>query len=766
MRFELITFFLLYSTIIFATKKNEICDIIHGGKHWAIKDGLILPVAGYLIPGGIQIFKDQEFKHVNTPSDHGKVLITENFLKDANLPIPADSEQFPIATYRYYSLNSFSQRKDRGSGRGHILIPTLSDKNILEIKGSGTNSYFSGVNEEIFQIKNFRRNGLGVLDEMLQETAMSIIYKKHGIPISPTIEITLLPDFIHKIVADKALPYLSPVQVTRIMNEPRESLMPQNEVTSQEKMKLVGKMYFLNSTVGALNPENISYGPKLLDLGHSNIGYPITSSAYRCNLCLGVEGGSADTTLFGLLDYFYRAKPILTKRFADLLKQAFKNKVNADSIIFKQFGYSFGSSVVDNAFCYHWYYSWLNESKKEDNEENFKLFIKMNPRSIKAKVDKFNKHNFSDDNYTIFSEDIKTLFTEFKKVSYPMHKVGQAIYAISSVADLFFITLKNDGLPPSQRLYNKFLANHWTKNSQGMMIPKKNVQIFKEVNMWDKTIEDIERVMPYLPFAPTYAEVMSITRILSIISRADVENDNLYLKLKESIPEDFAFGEGGASYSQVDISGQDLQYFLQNLTESINTNKVNIKLTQLDIKNIWMVFQEELKITLATDVFTRFLRNYYSVPYTEDEMIKRAPTKPSFSFRSLMQMAALKKIQSSSIRYKEVLDAYLSLLVDQNQRKVVIDLLELFEEMFNLKSVTNDELHSSLFVDYYPADIMISKIRLNLEKLRYDNPGYDLNDIAAISAETMKEMINGFKIKTEKFEELILDLAKHSTTNN
>jgi hypothetical protein len=291
--------------------------------HWTKIPGVIKPVKGYLVPNGQQIIKFVEFETVQTLPE-GYVLLTEEFFQNMKLPIPKGAIEVELGTYSYYLPNSPSDRAGRGSGRGHILMKPLDPKQTIEFKGSGTNSYFSAANAAKFNPKDFRRNGLALLDELVQESILGKILENAGVPISSHFEIRLMPDFIQDLVMKNGDYAKAAVQVTRIMNAGRESLYPGVSALPEQKMKLIGRMYAMNASLGAINPENMTFGAKLLDLGHATVGYPLVSGAYRCTLCKWMDGSSMDGTLVGFFDHYYEALPTYEqlKMFKDLERDA------------------------------------------------------------------------------------------------------------------------------------------------------------------------------------------------------------------------------------------------------------------------------------------------------------------------------------------------------------------------------------------------------------------------------------------------------------
>ncbi|MCT4643025.1 MAG: hypothetical protein N4A33_12110 [Bacteriovoracaceae bacterium] len=319
---KIILLFLLFTYSLFAQPN---CALLY--QKWNEIDGVVEEVDAYLIPGAKNVFTFKEYQSIKTLDDNS-IILTKNFFRESGIPIPKNAKPIKIGTYHYYTKNSLSTRASRGSGRGHILLEQPNKGRIIEFKGSGTNEFFSSVNSGMFDVKDYRRNGLAVMDELTTEMIMGRMFEKHGVPISMSFEMKMMPEFIQDLAKTKGYDKAA-VQISRQMNMGRESLYGGLKAPAEDRMKLIGKMYSINGQLGAINPENMTFGAKLLDLGHTNVGYPLTSGAYRCLLCKELEGSSWDKTLVGFFDYYFENIPSYAKLKSVLLKdQEYRDIIN------------------------------------------------------------------------------------------------------------------------------------------------------------------------------------------------------------------------------------------------------------------------------------------------------------------------------------------------------------------------------------------------------------------------------------------------------
>jgi hypothetical protein len=259
---------------------------------WIHQPGMLSEVPGVKVPGGRAIFRDAGFPGA-------PVYLTEYMLKQVGWKPPKGSKAADMWTYRYQEPGNSGTENHKGSGRDHIIgTRTQGGKpSKYGIKGSGINPVFSGINGP-FSIANFRQNGLMELPESLAEQGIGLRMTELGGPVSPHRQMVLLPDEIQHALSDAAgdIPGQHwtrrvAVQVVRDLSDPRESYEP---ATQQEAVRFLGFQAFHNIGHGASAPANLARG-LMLDLGHISFGYPVTSGLYRCTVCKGAEGTTANT---------------------------------------------------------------------------------------------------------------------------------------------------------------------------------------------------------------------------------------------------------------------------------------------------------------------------------------------------------------------------------------------------------------------------------------------------------------------------------------
>ncbi len=349
---------------------------------WHKNNGIMKEVNAYLLPTASPILKFDEYKHIKTLNKN-EVLISEEFFLETGLEIPKDAKRIKMATYSYYPTSAITKRSSRGSGRGHILVDQPNKFTTIEFKGSGTNKYYSFANSSRFDPSDYRRNGLAVIDELTTEIIMGRILEKNGVPISMSFEMKLMPEIIQKVSRGEKGFSKSAVQVTREMNMGRESMYPGLKASLDEKMKLIGRMYSVNGQLGAINPENMTFGAKLLDLGHTNIGYPLVSGAYRCTLCKGIRGSSMDKTLVGFFDHYFDNIPSF-KKFKNIKKKWSKNIDMLDRVE----DHVHGRGKEINSV------SWKKSSKKLDVDITYEDYLELRKvRTLQYEFDDFLYHN-------------------------------------------------------------------------------------------------------------------------------------------------------------------------------------------------------------------------------------------------------------------------------------------------------------------------------------------------------------------------------------
>ena len=259
---------------------------------WIQQPGMLSEVPSVKIPGGRAIFRDAGFKGA-------AVYLTEYMLAQVGWKPPKGSEAADMWTYRYQEPGNSGTENHKGSGRDHIVGTRAKGGKPSKygIKGSGINPIFSGINGP-FSIANFRQNGLMELPESLAEQGIGLRMTELGGPVSPHRQMVLLPDEIQTALSEAAGDVPGQhwtrrvaVQVVRDLSDPRESYEP---ATRAEAVRFLGFQAFHNIGHGAAAPANLARG-LMLDLGHITFGYPVTSGLYRCTVCKGAEGTTANT---------------------------------------------------------------------------------------------------------------------------------------------------------------------------------------------------------------------------------------------------------------------------------------------------------------------------------------------------------------------------------------------------------------------------------------------------------------------------------------
>lgn len=259
---------------------------------WIHQPGMLSDVPSVKVPGGRPIFRDAGFKGAS-------VYLTEYMLAAVGWTPPKGSEAADMWTYRYHEPGNSGTENHKGSGRDHIVGTRAKGGKPSKygIKGSGINPIFSGINGP-FSIANFRQNGLMELPESLAEQGIGLRMTALGGPVSPHRQMVLLPDEIQTALSEAAGDVPGQhwtrrvaVQVVRDLSDPRESYEP---ATRAEAVRFLGFQAFHNIGHGAAAPANLARG-LMLDLGHISFGYPVTSGLYRCTVCKGAEGTTANT---------------------------------------------------------------------------------------------------------------------------------------------------------------------------------------------------------------------------------------------------------------------------------------------------------------------------------------------------------------------------------------------------------------------------------------------------------------------------------------
>lgn len=304
MKSYILTFLLILSSHIYA---NSPCNEIYLNGKWTSLPGIIQKIQGRSIPGGFSLVH----------SKMSPLYFTEYFLTESGLILP-EGTPIDLLTYRYHrngtkiswflpGKDTAEMRSHRGGGRDHII----DSKTSISVKGSGTNPYFSKSNKEDFNLQDFRRNGLFLLDEGVTSYILAKNLKALNVNVVEIPDLVLVPEEFHNLVHEGKPSKNYMVQLHRKMTTARESLENKNQPNENHHHKskgihqLASDLLLFNIAHGAINPENMGMAGEIIDLGHVTFGYPFMSFNYRCTLCKGMEGGSSDRTLIGILDHYW-----------------------------------------------------------------------------------------------------------------------------------------------------------------------------------------------------------------------------------------------------------------------------------------------------------------------------------------------------------------------------------------------------------------------------------------------------------------------------
>ncbi len=378
-------FSLLIAPSVFAEiKVHPDCTFFTSGKpnsklvnHWVDSPGAVQVIQGQRIPGGTSLITGKT-------SD---TYLTDYFFKESKIQPHESFEKFKLGTYSYYQqkanvrwhtgedawfqpVASGKKRSNRGGGRDHFINLDSKNNKFRAVKGSGTNTRFSKSNIEDWRIDNFRRNGLMLLEDGLLEYIIAKQFKEAGAPVLEHPDLVMFPkNFYEELVQNGVSEEKYMVQMHRELSSPRESFAikktPKKSDINEEAgnpHKLVSDLYLLNAAHGAINPENMVYGAKLIDMGHVSFGYPYASYNYRCTLCVGIEGGSSDKTFVGLVDHYFGNnvyKQGSRSYTAELSKADYKKILKESSLTLN------GGKEISNSFE-------LSKNEKEALDKLFK----------------------------------------------------------------------------------------------------------------------------------------------------------------------------------------------------------------------------------------------------------------------------------------------------------------------------------------------------------------------------------------------------------
>lgn len=315
---------------------------------WLEQPGMVAEHRGYRIPGGRLVHRMQiaplanlgegrstgvtgttartrhaaglgagiapEQEQVAAAAAEVPVYLSSYFLEQAGWEVPGADQELALHYYRYYPLDSHSQRASRGSGRDNLVTnrPELPGADrYIAAKGSGGNVTFGQINGE-FDLSEFRRNGLAILDESLTEYIIAQMLARRGAPMVPHLQLMMLPDTMQEKILAHARSSgkltershwsdFVAVQTLRDLQLPRESTWrtlvheeARNNPVHQsfrQVARFLGFTYFFNFAHGAINNENVALA-HYLDMGHITFGYPATSGVYRCTMCKGHVGST------------------------------------------------------------------------------------------------------------------------------------------------------------------------------------------------------------------------------------------------------------------------------------------------------------------------------------------------------------------------------------------------------------------------------------------------------------------------------------------
>ncbi len=285
--------------------------------NWVNSPGTVQIIKGKKIPGGTSIITGKS----------ADTYLTDYFFKESKMGAPEEALEDSLGTYAYYQQDAKVKwkmedqwgsmttrvRSNRGGGRDHFIELDSEKNNFLAVKGSGTNTRFSKSNSSDWNINDFRRNGLMLLEDGILEYIIAKQFESAGVAILGHPDLVMFPkSFYDELVANGVNKKKYMVQMHRQLSSPRESFSVLTTPTKNERnhkhegvYKLISDMGLLNAAHGAINPENMVYGGKLIDMGHVSFGYPYSSYSYRCTLCQGARGGSGDRTLIGLVDHYF-----------------------------------------------------------------------------------------------------------------------------------------------------------------------------------------------------------------------------------------------------------------------------------------------------------------------------------------------------------------------------------------------------------------------------------------------------------------------------
>ncbi|MDA8793520.1 hypothetical protein N9N67_09745, partial [Bacteriovoracaceae bacterium] len=232
------------------------------------------------------------------------------FFKIKNLP--PEEYKYTAYTYSYYNK---ARKSKRGSGRAYIV--PISETKAIEFKGGGVNDSFQP--GELWR-SSFRHNGLLQMSDAQQEYALSQQLKNMNLPVVEHYGNQMLaPDLFTNQMITRVQSGVNPGQFipVTLAREPitRLSHYPNwyKEVGEDEILNFSAKLIAEDVTHGALNIENLGITAnkkiKILDLGHISNNPSLQSGIYRCRICAGPHGSSADHTLYGTLDFFFPEDP-------------------------------------------------------------------------------------------------------------------------------------------------------------------------------------------------------------------------------------------------------------------------------------------------------------------------------------------------------------------------------------------------------------------------------------------------------------------------
>ncbi len=382
---------------------------------------------------------------------------------------------------------SLESRIKRGSGRDHLI----ANSNI-GVKGSGINKKYSSVNSS-FKLEDFRSNGLLLLNESLVEFSIAQILDSLNFSINKHLDFVILPkkiqDTIYSISKKKTWRpdefnkkkefNFYAVQVHRELDSLRESnaLLELNPAEYQEYLQeyaipLASKMLVHNFGHGAINHENLSFGAKILDLGHTTVGSPVLNNSHRCTMreCAGMEGSDSDGTMVGVFDHYFG------KSFIGELRDSFWGGESSYSGINKKLK-KFYPQLIQSIFSDLGINKLNSKFDKTLNNAmsamlKNKLTIQNNSKNL-SKISKFSSGIFG----------VKSIVKE----NYPLELLYQDSKLSYSVKFLLQIAHLKNSLPKAK--YNKVL-----KKVLGLVGTKKNREYTKSlINYFSKNLKNIDQ---------------------------------------------------------------------------------------------------------------------------------------------------------------------------------------------------------------------------------------------------------------------------------